>query len=434
MDIAPFAHWLRIGLGRPILHLRDHASRPYSETILDACLHDTVYDRQCEGGRARYLFDVIAATGEPGYYRDRILAASAPEMLDGDDGEQILGLLGLFATQGDAEARAQLYTVFDANSATTRPAGATEIVEVDGVAGLLAIVGPLSFDPDDDWEAYRFVRDAIERSGEAETWAALRDAATADPIAASFFALAQHGRDQYEDPTLTDREPAPTADYVTLRADFLASEPNALGQLRRWAITAPDDQLRLVAADVLTEDDPKRLEAYLALFRERPFPLDHTRLLTLARSSERRIMGFSRTALANLTHSDVRALALALLAEGDGDGARLLANNYQDGDFALIERLLPTWTDRDEIHSLGFGLQHLAEAQQIPEAIGALAAAYEHGPCSFCREHTVELLAAVQPLPAWLVDECQHDANKHLREMAHEYAEKGQTERVRPPA
>jgi len=410
LDTAPFAHWLRLGFGRPILHLRDHASRPCRAIILDACLHDTVYDRQCEGSRAPYLIDVIAATGEPDYYRDRVLAASAPEMLDGDDGEQILGLLGLFAAQGDAEARAQLYTVFDANATTERPDGATEIVEVDGIAGLLTIVGRLSFDPDDDWEAYSFVRDAIERSGEAETWAALRDAAAADPDLLDFFTLAQRGRDQYESSTLVDREPAPTADYATLRADFLTSEPNALGQLRRWAITAPDDQLRLAATDVLTEDDPKRLEVYLSLFRKRPFPLDHTRLLILARSPERRIMGFSRTALANLTHPDVRALGLALLAEGDGDGARLLANNYQDGDFALIERLLLTWTDRDEIHSLGFGLRHVIEAQPLPTATGALLALYEIDPCAICRFGATKRLRQIGTLPDWMEDEYRHDS------------------------
>lgn len=430
LNTAPFAHWLRIGLGRPILHLRDHDSQPYRETILDACLHDTAYDRQCEGSRAAYLFDVIVATGEPDYYRDHLLAASAPEALDGDDGEQIIALLGLFAAQGDAEARAQLYRVFDANIATERPDGATEIVETDGLAGLLAIIARLAFDPDDDWEAYRFVRDAIERSGEEETWRALRDAAAADPIVANFFALAQRGREQDENPVLVDREPAPTADYATLRARFLAGEPSAYGQLLRWVRTATDDELCLAAADVLSEDDPKRLKAYLFLFSKRSFPLDHTRLLALARHPDHFVSHQALMALSHLAHPNIRALGLALLAEGNGGGARLLANNYQDGDFALIERLLLTWTDRDEIHALGFGLRDIAEAQQRPVAIGALSAAYERGPCSLCREHSVELLAAVQTLPAWLVAECQHDANKHLREMAREYAVQGDDERI----
>lgn len=421
MDTAPFAHWLRIGLGRPILHLRDHDSRPYRETILDACLHDTVYDRQCEGSRAPYLFAVIAATGEPGYYRDHVLAASAPEALDGDDGEQIVALLGLFAAQGDAEARTQLYRVFDTNIASERPDGATEIVEVDGVAGLLAIAGRLSFDPDDDWEAYCFIRDASERSGDEETWTALRDAAN-NPALTDFVALAQRGWDRYENPAPVQREPAPSVDYVTLRARFLAGDQSALGQLRRWTSTAPDDQLRLAAADVLNEDDPKRLKVYLSLFTNRQFPLDHARLLTLARSPERRIRGLSRTILANLTHPNIRALGLTLLIEGDGDGSCFLANNYQDGDFALLEQLLLAWDDRDELHNLGIGLRSIAETQQRPESIGALSAAYERGPCSLCREHTVELLAAVQTLPAWLVAECQHDASKQLRELAREYA------------
>jgi hypothetical protein len=410
LDTINFARWLRIGLGRPILYLRDSASHLYRDTILDACLHDTVYDRQCEGSRAPYLFDVITATGEPDYYRDHLIAASAPEVLDGNDGEQLVAILGQFAKGGDSEARTWLYKVFDANVATERPDGATEIVEVDGVAGLLAIVGRLSFDSDDDWEAYRFVCDAIERTGEAETWAALRDAATTDPALMDFFALAQRGRDRYESPALVDRGPVPRADYATLRADFLAAEPNALGQIRRWAITAPDDQLRLAAADVLTEDDPKRLEVYLSLFRKRLFPLEHARLLTLARNAERRIRGPARTILANLTHSDIRTLGLALLAEGDGDGARLLANNYQEGDFTLIERLLLTWSDRDELHSLGFGLRDMAEAHPVAAATAALLTLYEIDPCALCRHGVVALLRQIGSAPDWLEVEYEYDS------------------------
>ena len=408
--MTQFAHWLRIGLGRPIVHLRDHDSRPYRATLLDACLHDTVYDRQCEGSRAPYLFDVIAVTGEPNYYREHLLAARAPEALNGDDGEQILGLLGQFAARGDSDARARLYRIFDANNATERPDGATEIVEVDGVAGLLAIVGRLAFDPDDDWEAYRFVRDAIERSGEAATWAALRDAATHDTDTANFYAMAVRERERDENPTRTTSEPESTEGYATLRARFREGEQGVYEQLRRWARTATDDEMRLAAADVLTEDDPKRLEVYLSLFRKRPFPLDHIRLLTLARSPERRIMGFSRTALANLTHPDVRALGLALLTEGDGDGARLLANNYQEGDFALIERLLLTWTDRDEIHALGFGLRDMAKAQPTAAATAALLALYEIDPCALCRHGAVTLLRQIGTAPVWLEAEYEYDS------------------------
>jgi len=345
--MTQFAHWLRIGIGRPIVHLCERDSQLYRATILDACLHDTVYDRQCEGSRAPYLFDVITATGEPDYYLDHLLAASAPDALDGDDGAQVVAILGQFAARGDSEARTRLYSVFDANAATERPDGATEIVEVDGVVGLLAIVGRLSFDPDDDREAYSFVRDAVERSGEAETWEALRAAVASDPSLTDFYTVVERECEQDENRAMTKNVPEPTTDYATLRARFLAGEQSAYGQLLRWVRTATDDELRLAAADVLNEDDPKRLKAYLFLFSKRSFPLDHTRLLALARHPDHFVSHRALMALSHLTHPDIRALGRALLAEGKGNGARLLANNYQQGDFALIERLLLTWTDPD---------------------------------------------------------------------------------------
>jgi len=77
MDAERLAGWLERGLGRAVIFLRRRDATPYRDTILYACTHNQVYDRQCEPGRAPYLLDVIAATSEPDFYRDRILAALA---------------------------------------------------------------------------------------------------------------------------------------------------------------------------------------------------------------------------------------------------------------------------------------------------------------------------------------------------------------------
>jgi len=406
LDTAPFAHWLRVGLGRPILHLRDHDSRPYRETILDACLHDTVYDRQCEGSRAPYLFDVIAATGEPNYYRDRLLAASAPEMLDGDNGEQIVALLGQFAKRGDATSRAQLRVIFATNAASERPDGASELVAVEGLVGLLTVAAQLPLDPDDPWFATMLVNDAAEIVGGAATWAALRARATSDPGIAAFLAAIEQETECRAEYQAQKKSPETSIAYADIRSGILAGTASA----RLWRRGATDSDLLAAATDVLREEDAERLKRLLQIFAERPFPLEHTRLLILARDPDERLAHWSRTALENITHSDIRALGLALLVEGDGDGARLLANNYHDGDFALIERLLRTWADRDELHNLGFSLKYIAKAQPLPAATGALVALYEIGPCSICRYRAVKLLRQIAATPNWLETEYEYDS------------------------
>lgn len=76
MGIAEFAPILTIGLGRALLHLREHDAAPYRKAILHACLHSMVYDRQTEHSREQYLLDIINLTGERDFYRSHILAAA----------------------------------------------------------------------------------------------------------------------------------------------------------------------------------------------------------------------------------------------------------------------------------------------------------------------------------------------------------------------
>ncbi len=406
MDTAPFAHWLRIGLGRPILHLRRNDSRPYRETILDACLHDTVYDRQCEGSRAPYLFDVIAATGEPAYYRDHLLAASAPEALDGDDGEQVVALLGEFAKRGDVASRAQLRAIFATNATSERPDGASELVAAEGIAGLLTVAAQLPLDPDDPWFATMLVNDAAEIAGEAAIWTALRERAASDPKIATFLAAVEQETERRAEYRAQKKSPEASIAYAGIRSAILAGTASA----RLWRRGATDSDLLAAATDILREEDAERLKRLLQIFAERPFPLEHTRLLILARDPDERLAHLSRTALKNIAHPDVRTLGLALLADGNGAGARLLANNYQDDDFALIERLLRTWGDRDAIHALGFGLRDIVEDQPLPDATDALIALYEVDPCAICRRRAVKLLHQLGTIPDWLEAEYEYDS------------------------
>lgn len=425
VDDLEFERALQLGIGRAVVRLREAGGgAAFRESVLRACRRDMVFDRQFEDGREQFLFDVIAATGEPEFYRRWLLRATVPGRLHGDDGEQIIALLRVFAERGDDKARARLYAVFTANAATDKPDGATEIVELDGLAGLLFVAPLLVVDVDDPWFARYLIGIAVERDGEAATRAALAAAAETEPAVARLLALVraddEHERARQKD--VAGDADAEALTYRAIRARLLAGEPGARSLLWRWARVATAEELVTVANDLLAEGDPQRRNVYLRVFAERAFPLDPTPLLALVRDRSRRIAAPAINALAKIEHADVRALALELLASGRGDGSRLLAANYQAGDFALVERLLLTWDDREALHDLGFGLRHMVAGQPQPEACAALFALYEHGPCSFCRHHTVELLAGLGALPAWLIAECRWDANRGVRETMREYA------------
>lgn len=191
--------------------------------------------------------------------------------------------------------------------------------------------------------------------------------------------------------------------------------------LLRWGRTASAGDLARAAADLLAEEDPRRLRAYLRLFCFHPFPLDHTRLLTLARDPDPLTRAPAIGALAASAHPEVRALGLELLAAGRGRGARLLVGNYRQGDYGLVERALRAWQDRDEVHDLGLALLDLVEAHPAPEAVAPLLLLYERGPCSLCRRWGIDLLQKLGPLPGWLVAEGRHDAHPDLRAAMRRY-------------
>jgi hypothetical protein len=75
MDEEQFRRLLRLGLGRAIVHARDHEASPFRDLILDACLHCYAYDPQIEGTRADYMLELIELTPEKELYWNEVLKA-----------------------------------------------------------------------------------------------------------------------------------------------------------------------------------------------------------------------------------------------------------------------------------------------------------------------------------------------------------------------
>jgi hypothetical protein len=100
------------------------------------------------------------------------------------------------------------------------------------------------------------------------------------------------------------------------------------------------------------------------------------------------------------------------------DGVKLLARNYQAGDFAKIDALLERTMTDFEVHSLGYAIHQIIEVELRPETENTLLWLYEHGPCSMCRTKVVKSLIALNRLPHWMRDEIRHDADSDTRKLA----------------
>jgi hypothetical protein len=168
MNAEQFAEWLFRGLGRPYLHLQDHDSTPYHEPLLHACLYNPVYDRQCEGTRAEYLFNLIALTRSPSPFHTHIIDAFATPDEDMDF-EQLFDFALIFAQAGNASARQLMYEQFSAYAGDGNDFGATQLIDLDGIEGFRFVasrLGQVARDDPDFWDT----ESSATPSEEADVW------------------------------------------------------------------------------------------------------------------------------------------------------------------------------------------------------------------------------------------------------------------------
>src|SRR5262249_26078764 len=145
-----------------------------------------------------------------------------------------------------------------------------------------------------------------------------------------------------------------------------------------------------------------------------------SRLVELARSDDWRVANGAVSALAHISHDTVRELALERLrtSERAAHGVELLAKNYREGDYRLIEALNVRGMDDWACHRLGIEVRHFVEKHLSHEAVASLRLLYEHGPCSLCRGGVVELLLKLDGLTDAMRAECRYDASAEVRSLA----------------
>lgn len=432
MEETRLAAWLEKGFGRAILSLKQTDARHYRDLILHACTHNQTFDRQCEDSRDLFLYDVLTATNDMGYYRRALFAA----LMDSDeehDPHQLFGLVRRMAQAGDWEARQCLYAAFDRQAAEEDFRGASEFIALDGLRGFLFITGHYLrckqagslAEGDSDWEWW--LSELEERDGIDATQTALRQQMNAVSGLAELMqeaeakrAESEHKREEHK------KNPRPQImPYAELKAQIHSKgRATSRGTLMTWGRRASEVDLQQAAQDLIAETDVNRVFAYTGIFANRAFPLsttplEHSPLLTLARSADVEQAWRATRALGNITHPAVRTLGLQLIAEASraDEGADLLKNNFEESDFALLETALQQPLENTTYHSIGISARHIAEAHLSQRAVPSLLLLYENGPCSLCRHHCVELLLQLDALPASLRAECRYDADEATRKL-----------------
>lgn len=419
MNAHEFGRVMRLGLGRAIVHAREHDVTRYRELILDACLHCYAYDLPSEGTRAAYMLDLLAFTPYKELCSEAVLE-SLPGSGDDPDALQRFRFAALLALDGDARAKRLMYGAYHPGPRHGAGIG-IGFLQVDGLAGFFfaarKLAPLLAEDPQPDIGWIQHV--AEEQLGSDTVQDALRQAAQRDP-AIELYRLAAlgsgrtAGRGLYPPGVMSAgyRELAPHISGLRRPGAILAS----------WGREASEGDLAAAARGLLAGRTAQEQYGHLLIFRERPFPLDLQPLLDLVPVAEQEVGLAAVQALAKVRDRRVRDLAFRLVAEQSpwrGEAPRLLAENFQPGDHAVALGWFEAETDDDQRHRQGLGLLHLMERRPDREGDAKiLNALYERGPCGYCRGSAVSRLLERKLLSPELRRECAWDANTEVRELA----------------
>lgn len=115
MDKESFKKNLACGLGRCYLELSACADRqPYREILLECCLTNPCFDTQCEGTRAKYLYELIKLFDDEGYFLPPVIDKfTRTDEEYGWEFEHLCDLVYEFAKDGNGNAADALEDVYD---------------------------------------------------------------------------------------------------------------------------------------------------------------------------------------------------------------------------------------------------------------------------------------------------------------------------------
>lgn len=440
-----FRDALQKGLGRAVLHAREHGLAGLEDDLLHACLHTQHFGVQSSGERAAYLYFLIDLATDKDVFRVPILQAlaDAPANTSGESEgktfwnlEQLFDLAVIFAERGDVEARRRMYERFDREISQGRWLGEEQIVQLDGIKGLVHMAGVIGETGKNRLrlvdEALR-MRHLIEYHGKETVLSALAHAARTNPGVKTFLATAEPEWFEFK---RSDTEPHVTHLVFPLESILAAVEaaaPEYGGQYSVFGRRASQDEIEFVFGRLLQEARPEQLVRYLCIFGHRAMPRLEQRILDLAVTPSAVMRLHPDTleapwlqwrairALANLSDPAIRDLGIRLLRKQPHmvrwGTIELFNRNYQQGDISLIMAALPT-KDVDAVHSASLDLVVLAKAQNSPELAEAMMWVYEHAPSANCRYRAFAALTCWNQAPAWMTAEARWDCNAQTRHLA----------------
>lgn len=439
-----FAAALKRGQGRALQYVRQHGLTEVGDIVLESCLKNPAYDRQCEGSRAAWLFRMFQDSGDYDRFSAAILSAlsSLPAEADGYDLEHLCELAALMAKAGDQAAATALRSRVLAPPLNLPNSlyGCQPLVALDGVPAVIALArrfGQLLIEePDERPPPVDYLTDdlgifdaaAQELCQLAETDVDIKRYLDNEEVYA-----ARERESEKKSPEERRQEVRERARKELALDRILDDASREVGEYpsryMRFGNYATDDELNIVLRRLVEETRETVCLRLLWIFRRTPLPELHPKIWQLADSKDYALRYSAVVALAHNHDPRVGELGRSRLRSGsftarDSDTLDLFIRNYQPQDEQLIlSALAPLSPDEDEAHSIGSSLLDICRENTACTSLGMLKWVYEYTPCTVCRHSAVMQMAAIGGVPPEIVAECLDDADEDLRHLAQEFGD-----------
>lgn len=401
-----FRHALGVGHGRARMHLDAFGVAPFRQDVLDAATACQVYDPQVEGFPTGWFADFCEKADvveefiqrKPGTtHWDRVWRCE---------------LLGEFARRGHQGAREALYR-------SCEPAehkgvyGATQIVALDGAAGLAFIAAQMgslirtnpAFKIDDD-TLWRFDVD----HGDGAALRLLTPLATTDTAIGAYLA-------QIAELELASQSQKRSRAPVEQTLAAILSADRSLYGLRAWARQADPSELGAIVEVALNDSRPLVVEnALRCLSGCRDLPL-HRELLPLLKNDQAVVRLLAAATLGHHKDDLLHSVGVDLLRRDLAVALELLRKNAREEDVDSIAGALLPFDDVEYQHNIAFDIVQLLRDNRQLRAPALALYAYEHSPCQHCRHTAVQQLLEWKACPDWLLTEARFDASEDVRDL-----------------
>ncbi len=305
----------------------------------------------------------------------------------------------MITKQGDKGAKLAIYQKFDLQEFNETYLGGDEIIQMDGLEGLLHIakvIGKRLIEEDSYWEDDQLYGQACEIFGKEPTDEFLLGHFKENRFVTAYLDELKKHEERSKPQDSRSHIERFRDEYPIER--ILEDINNEKGRYPfiRFGKYATTDEIEKIFSLLITETDKERLIRYLLIFRNRELPGLPQSIANLAFSNDYEIRDVAISALKKSSGVGIREIAITLCSDEDNEVAlkaiELLINNYQEGDSKHIEPILNNVEDKDILRGACMDAIKLFEKNPLKELIKTMLWVYENTPCTHCRNWATRLL------------------------------------------